>query len=507
MKKIVIVGGGTAGWLAANHLGKKFKDNDEVTVTLIESPDIAPIGVGEGTVPNIRQTLSSFGISETEFIRKCDATFKQSIKFVNWMDKGKHGADNFFHHLFDLPSQFGNDLTAHWLKNGQNKMYADMVSPQHLACEAKKAPKSITTPEYEGTLGYAYHLNAGKFASLLCENAIENFSVQHIKANVTDVQLNSKGYITSLDTKEFGALEFDFYIDCSGFEALLIDKALKVPFIEKSKELLVNSALVVQVPTKEDDEIPPYTIATAHKAGWIWDIALTNRRGVGFVYSDNHMSDDEAKRKLDHYLKGNPQELSYRKIPMKVGHREKFWHKNCVALGLAQGFLEPLEATSILLTDFAARFLTDRFPKSEDHMIGLEQRFNSVMSYSWDRVIDFIKLHYAISDREDSTFWLDNKNQDIVSDTLKQRLAMWKDFSPQKEDFFTKFEIFDYDNYLYLLYGMKYPSKVANQSEGYYELAESHSARIEASAKQLIQQLPNHRELINKIKKYGLQTV
>ncbi|MBU2872027.1 tryptophan halogenase family protein [Colwellia sp. E2M01] len=507
IKKVVIVGGGTAGWLAANHLGKALSYNDEVTVSLIESPDIPPIGVGEGTVPQIRKTLSSFGISETEFIRTCDVTFKQSIKFVNWMDKKEHGENNFFHHLFDMPSKFGEDLTAYWLNHNKGKMYGDMVSVQHSACEHNKAPKSITTPEYEGTLGYAYHLNAAKFAKLLAENAINKFSVEHVKATVTDVLLTDNGSIEALMTKELGKLEYDFYIDCTGFESVLLGKALKVPFVEKTTELLVNSALVVQVPTQEDDEIPPYTLATAHQAGWIWDIALTNRRGVGFVYSDNHMSDEEAKRKLDHYLEGNPFKLTYRKIPMKVGHREKFWHKNCVSLGLAQGFLEPLEATSILLTDFAASFLADRFPKSAENIPLLEKRFNHVMGYAWERVIDFVKLHYSLSDREDSQFWLDNKKKDTISDTLTARLDLWQQFSPQKEDFFTKFEVFDYDNYLYLLYGMNYKTDLPVLTANYYKKAEEHFTYAQSIAEQLNQRLPNHRELLNKIKKYGLQGV
>ena len=507
MKKIVVVGGGTAGWLAANHLGKKFKHNNAITVTLIESPDIAPIGVGEGTVPNIRKTLSSFGISETEFIRECDVTFKQSIKFVNWMDKHKHGSDNFFHHLFDAPDKYAEDLTPYWLKHGQDSRYADMLSPQHSACEHNKAPKSITTPEYEGTLGYAYHLNAAKFAHLLCKNAVDKFAVEHLKAHIVDVELNNDGAIAALVTKEIGKLEYDFYLDCTGFESLLLGKALNVPFIEKSKELLVNSALVVQVPTQEEDEIPPYTIATAHQAGWIWDIALTNRRGVGFVYSNNHMSDDEAKTKLDHYLNGNPSGLTYRKLPMKVGHREKFWHKNCVSLGLAQGFLEPLEATSILLTDFAASFLADRFPESGEQMVLLEQRFNHVMGYAWDRVVDFIKLHYCISDRTDSQFWLDNKKAETIPDTLKARLQLWQQFSPQKEDFFSKFEIFDYDNYLYLLYGMNFKTKLAPLPSHSHDKLKVQAEGIKSIAAQLNLQLPSHRELINKIKQYGLQAI
>lgn len=507
IKKVVIVGGGTAGWLAANHLGKKLHNNSKVSVALIESPDIPPIGVGEGTVPNIRKTLASFGISETEFFRRCEATFKQSIKFINWMDKDNSTKENYFHHLFDVPSKYGEDLTTHWLNNGQEQHYADYVSAQHSACEQSKAPKLITTPEYHGDLGYAYHLNAAKFAELLAENATEKYGVEHLKANVNQVKTNVDGEIASLVTDAHGELAYDFYIDCTGFESLLIDKALNVPFVDKSKELLVNTALVVQVPTKETDEIPPYTLATAHQAGWIWDIALTNRRGVGFVYSNNHMSDEEASAKLDNYLKGNPDGLTYRKLPMKVGHREKFWHKNCVVLGLAQGFLEPLEASSILLTDFAAGFLADRFPESKADMSGLEKRFNHVMGYAWDRVVDFVKLHYCISDRTDSQFWLDNKKTDTIPDTLKERLALWQQYVPQKEDFFSKFEVFDYDNYLYLLYGMNFGTKLEIKGGAYQNQAESHAQQISQVTKQLNEALPSHRELINKIKQYGMQSL
>ncbi len=507
IKNIAIVGGGTAGWLAANHLGKQFQNNNSIAITLIESPDIPPIGVGEGTVPNIRKTLASFGIDEAEFIRRCDVTFKQSIKFVNWLDKARHGKDNFFHHLFDMPSPFGNDLTAQWLSSSQQQPYADMVSAQHSACEWNKAPKMISTPEYQGVLGYAYHLNAAKFAGLLSENAQEKFSVKHLKVNIKEAELADNGEIKALVTNEGEHLAFDFYIDCTGFESLLIDKALQVPFVEKSTELLVNTALVVQVPTDENEEIPPYTIATAHQAGWIWDIALTNRRGVGFVYSSNHMSDAKAEEKLNHYLGGKLSGLSFRKLPMKVGHRKKFWHKNCVVLGLAQGFLEPLEASSILLTDFAAGFLADRFPETKQDMLALEKRFNHVMGYAWNRVIDFVKLHYCISDRADSAFWLDNKKIATIPDTLQEKLVLWQKFSPQKEDFFSKFEVFDYDNYLYLLYGMKYQTKINTPTDAYKQQAEQHIQQIEGFTTHVKEQLPNHRELLNKIKQYGLQKI
>ncbi|WP_299802227.1 tryptophan halogenase family protein [uncultured Shewanella sp.] len=504
IKRIAIVGGGTAGWLTANHLGKALLANEQLSITLIESPDIPTIGVGEGTVPAIRQSLQSFGISETEFIRRCDVTFKQSIKFVNWLDKDKHGLQNFYHHLFDMPGSVLQELTARWLANKESH-YARSVSPQHDVCEAFRAPKSISDPEYKGKLGYAYHLNAAKFAELLGENAKERFRVEHLWANVQEVILGQDGEIASLVTDSAGKLDFDFYIDCSGFASLLIDKALKVPFINKAEQLFVDKAVVVQVPTVNDDIIPPFTISTAHQAGWIWDIALSNRRGVGFVYSSKYMDDETAIDKLDTYLEGKLAGHKYRIIPMTVGFRERSWEKNCVALGLAQGFLEPLEATSILLTDFAAGFLAQRFPTSTCQLAAIQQRFNHVMGYAWERVVDFIKLHYCLSDRDDSQFWIDNRDPATMSDELINRLAQWQDFVPSREDFFSKFEVFDLENYLYVLYGMQHTPELRQMNA---ELGPESSAlqhRLNTVAKQLAGELPQHRELLEKIKRYGLQ--
>ncbi|GIU22962.1 tryptophan 7-halogenase [Shewanella schlegeliana] len=509
IKRVAIVGGGTAGWLAANHLGKAALDNQQLSVTLIESPDIPTIGVGEGTVPAIRQSLKSFGISETEFIRRCDVTFKQSIKFVNWLDKLSHGEANFYHHLFDMPAAMGEELTAQWLSQ-KDRAYAGTISPQHAVCEAYKAPKSITDAEYCAHLGYAYHLNAAKFAELLGDNAKERFRVEHIRANVQEVVLGEGGEIKSLVTDICGTLDFDFYIDCTGFASLLIDKSLKVPFVSKADELFVDKAIVVQVPTSGDEVIPPFTISTAHQAGWIWDIALSNRRGVGFVYCSKYMDDELALSKLDNYLGGNLSESQHRVIPMTVGYRARSWEKNCVALGLAQGFLEPLEATSILLTDFAAGLLASRFPHSTAQLPGLRQRFNHVMDYAWARVVDFIKLHYCLSDRTDSQFWIDNRDPATMSDELKKRLAMWQDFVPSREDFFSKFEVFDLENYLYVLYGMHYRTRVndeINFQNNNCRNNKSYQQKLDEISAQLVADLPEHRELLEKIKRYGLQMV
>ncbi|BFL82759.1 hypothetical protein LFREDSHE_12090 [Shewanella baltica] len=224
-------------------------------------------------------------------------------------------------------------------------------------------------------------------------------------------------------------------MDCSGFSSIIIDKVLKVPFESKSSELLTDTVLVQQVPLNAKENINPYTTATAHKAGWIWDIPLTTRRGTGFVYSSRYMSDEEALTLYADYLQVDKAQFKPRKIPMEIGYRKEFWHKNCVALGLAQGFVEPLEATSILVSDFSAELLARHFPRTIEDISISTSYYNSVITYVWERVVDFIKLHYCISDRKDSSFWLDNQKEDTISFELKQRLARFKLRPPHQSDF------------------------------------------------------------------------
>lgn len=507
IKRIAIVGGGTSGWLAANHLGKKFLNDSDVSVTLIESPDIPNIGVGEGTVPSMVATLKSFGISETEFIRECDVTFKQSIKFVNWLDKASHGEDNYYHHLFEQPYPLGEDVTPYWLAAGAKGRFSDVVSPQGVVCDLGKGPKRIITPEYERDLHYAYHLDAAKFSKLLSEHAKNKFFVNYVSANVDDVSFDSEGNIATLKTDRQGELEFDFYVDCSGFSAFLIGKKLGVAFIDKKDQLFIDRAIVAQVPTAFDAPIPPYTIATAHQAGWIWDIALTQRRGTGFVYSSAHMDKNEAEKKFDIYLGGALADVNYREIPMNVGYREKFWHKNCVAVGLAQGFVEPLEATAMLVADLSAKALAADFPNTKNEMAGLSIRFNDRLKCTWDGVVDFIQLHYYLSDRNDSEFWVETKNEAILSKPLRESLIAWGSKSPVEEEFFSGSGVFNVENFLYVLYGMNFKSDVLRISSEYVKSSERSIAVMHKNAEKIISSLPSHRDLLDKIKKYGLQKV
>lgn len=237
-----------------------------------------------------------------------------------------------------------------------------------------------------------------------------------------------------------------------------------VPFLSMSDKILTDKVLVQQVPLEEADNIKPYTSAIAHKVGWIWDIPLTTRRGTGFVYSSQHMTEQEALKSYSEYLKVPVESLSPRKLDMKIGYREQFWKNNCVGLGLAQGFVEPLEATSILITDFSAEMLAKNFPRERREINSFLTYYNRVVKYVWDQTIDFIQLHYLLSDRQDSKFWTDVRITPIRCE-LKERLEIFSLKPPSQFDFFSRFDLFDHKNYLYVLYGMKYLTKTPLLSE------------------------------------------
>lgn len=510
IKKVVIVGGGTAGWLAANHLAKHLVNNSDngVEVTLVESPNIPTIGVGEGTVPMMRQSLMELGISETEFITECDATFKQGIKFVDWLQNPTAGKPRYYHHAFDYPKIDEVNLTPYWLQKNDQQSFADALSIQSRLCDAGLAPKNITTPEYQGLTAYAYHLDAGKFAKILTRNAVEKLGVKHLKAEVNAVYLTRNGEIKSIVTEELGEIEGDFFVDCTGFKAVLIGQALEVDFVDKSDVLFADHAVTIQVPYEDQNSpIASHTISTALESGWIWDIGLTQRRGIGHVYSSKYISHDEAEAQLRAYVGDAAKGIDSRLIPMNIGYREKFWHKNCVALGLAQGFVEPLEATGLLVFDATAKMLAEQFPSNKGVMPAIAEQFNKNVKISWNNVIDFVKLHYCLSKRDDSQFWLDNRDPASIPDSLKEKLERWQYQLPSQYDFANRFEIFNLENYLYVLYGMQFKTDIAMLATRFQDKSKAQQAfqRIKEQTDIALTRLPKNRELINKIYEYGLQ--
>lgn len=514
IKTILVVGGGTAGWLTACILAKKLNvsQQNKFCIRLIESPEIARIGVGEGTVPTMRETLKLIGVSETEFIRQCDATFKQSIDFVDWTRNATTGEPQSYYHLFNYPHSPKLDMAPFWYAGlaPQATSYADAVTIQARLCALNKGPKKITTAEYLGVADYAYHLDATKFADFLTEHGTKTLGIQLTRSHIQSVTKAKDGSIQALHTADGVVIEADFFVDCSGFASLLIGEALGIPFVDKKDVLFVDHALALQLPySKPDSPIPSHTIATAQQAGWIWDIGLSARRGTGYVYSSQFTSHQQAEIDFRAYLGPAADQLSMRTIPMRIGYRKEFFHKNCIAIGLAAGFVEPLEATAIMLVEATAKMLADLMPVETAALDVVAKKMNKTIQYSWDRVIDFIKLHYYLSNRTDNDFWFENRNENSVPDSLKEKIELWKYNYPSLHDFPTRYEVFSLENYKYVLYGMGFSH--CSEFIGYNEEQEKYVVeeflKLNKYKESIVDAMPSHRDLIDRIKKYGLQSI
>lgn len=515
-KNVVVVGGGTAGWIAASYLAKKLGSHNKnsVNVTVIESPDIATIGVGEGTFPTIRATLQFLEISESEFLQKTDAAFKQAAKFSQWLyTPGTTDNRNYYYHLFDAPKGAPTfDLSPYWLaKNSKEKCHFDeSVSAQTVFCDNNLSPKKITTKEFDG-LNYAYHFDAVKFARFLREYATTKLGVKHLVGTVSEVKLDKDDYITSLISKEQGEICGDLFIDCTGFSALLIGKTYDVEFEDTSDILFVDNALTIQIPYEnEDSPIATHTISTAHEAGWTWDIGLATRRGVGYVYSSKHTSHEKAEEVLRNYVGKAAEGLSTRRIPMTTGYRKKQWHKNCVAIGLSAGFLEPLESTAIVMIELAAKYLSEEFPYTKQAMPIVEKKFNEVFVFRWETIVDFVKLHYVLNKREDSDFWKDNRKAESIPTSLQERLDKWALSPPTKNDFPSIYDIFGLESNQFVLYGMEFYPDISHHNStllGKEKIAQKAFEQVNQQGKQALMTMEKHRELLNKVSRYSFSKI
>lgn len=508
IKKIVIVGGGSAGWLTAGVIAADHILNKEegIEVVLIESPDIPTIGVGEGTWPSMRTTLKKMGISETQFIRECDASFKQGSKFINWI----RGGEEFYYHPFTLPEKFSEiNLAEHWLPFKAKISFADAVSPQSFLSDRFLAPKQLATPEYAGVMNYGYHLDAGKFATLLKKHCIDVLGVTHISDNVLQVNSTESGDIASLGTRDNGEIKGDLFIDCTGFASLLIGQHYNIPYNEARDILFNDRALAVQVPySNSGAHIESCTLSTATASGWIWDIGLPTRRGVGHVYSSTYTTDEEAEQLLRQYVertsgKTQAEKVSPRKLSFNPGHREKFWHKNCVAVGIAAGFIEPLEATALVLIESSARMISEQLPANRAVMDIVAKRFNDKFTHHWKKIIEFLKLHYVLTQRKDSQYWRDHCNPDTMPESLKDLLVLWKHQLPWVYDTTHVGEMFSSASFQYVLLGMEPQHCYAGSNfRNHSEKAEMANELFEDNAKktkQLMERLPSNRDLLTRL--------
>lgn len=504
INSILIVGGGTAGWLTAVSLARTLSNNNEgVRITIVDSPAIGSIGVGEGTFPTIRRTLQRVGISELDLIRQCGATFKQGIRFVDWLNPPQTAARRpYYLHLFQpVRHRSGLDLLPYWLLGvGGDVGWDEAGTPQAAVVDACRGPKTIQYPEFEAPLDYAYHIDAARLANLLQKTAIK-LGVQHVEDTVDNVVVDRNGLIASVHTKNNQKLSADLYVDCTGFSAQLIDRALGSKLRSCKDVLFCDSAVTIQVPRQKNQPVESCTISTAQDAGWIWDIGLMERRGTGYVYSSSHTDDSYAEDVLRNYLGAASTDREARLIRFNAGYREQGWIRNCVAIGLSAGFFEPLESTGIILIEAAAALVAQLFPWNGDFEAAARQ-FNRIMQQRFERALDFIKLHFCLSQRRDSNFWHDNVSNKSIPASLQERLERWRCRPPSNLDVDLNYDLFTEHSWQQVLYGMGYRTDLGPRAATlrHFSDAAIAFAEIQRQAHFACQNLPSHHELLRALR-------
>jgi hypothetical protein len=473
IKRIVIVGGGSAGWMTASYLSKALRNVEQITV--VESPVIGTIGVGEATFSTIKLFFDYLGLRERDWMPECSGAYKLAIRFVNWTKAKGH-----FYHPFQRYEMASGMTAADWwlkLERGEEPFdYACFTIP-HL-CDAMRSPRYLDgtvfdekvsdffsercSPPNATILGhsvqypYAYHFNAAELAKFLAGYAMERGVVQ-VLDEVIEVPLGEDGSIAGIRTKEHGILSADLYVDCSGFRGLLINQALGEPFISFNDTLLNDSAVAIQVPRNiEQDGIRPYTTAHAHNAGWSWNIPLYGRDGTGYVYCSQFIDKEEAEREFREFLGPAADKSRANHIKMRIGRCRNAWVKNCVAIGLAGGFVEPLESTGIFFIQHGIEELVNHIPASCDIDEDLVASYNKTIGQCVDGVREFLTIHYYASDRADTPFWKATK-QIALPDSLRERLRIWKARLPGPRNIYPAFHGFESYSWSVMLLGLNHP--------------------------------------------------
>lgn len=496
--RIAIVGGGSAGWLTAclidSLLNGASRPTKRAEIVLMESPTVPRIGVGEATVPTLVNTLRQLGIGEHEFLRAADATFKQGIKFCGWTARTEHS----YYHVFDRHQAADHQLSGlRWAASTRNIPFAYHVSPQPALCDLNKAPRRVWDPEYCGAFLYAYHMDAERFADYLREVGRAR-GIAHILDDAVEVSFRSSDIISRVRGRNGSEIPADYFIDCTGFARVLTSRLPGFEFVPFSDWLICDRAIALQVPYTRDRSaaIAPFTKATAMSAGWAWDIGLQSRRGTGYVYSSRHIADDDAERELR--AKEGPRAvgLAARRLNFTLGRLARPWVGNCVAIGLSGGFIEPMESTGIYLIEYAARTFCELLPLFGNSRL-LSARFNQLMAERYEEVIDFINIHYVLSDRSDTPFWRDATSTKRSTKSNAARLQLWTQKMISPSDFQNAQQLFGYQNYEYCVYGLgRAPAELKNTDP-----AITPAPVVAQAVEQLSRLLPSQRDYLMAIER------
>ncbi len=482
VKKVVIAGGGTAGWTAAAALSGQL--GSLLDITIVESDAIGTVGVGEATIPTHKAFHRLLGVDEQAFMRATRASFKLGIQFENW---GKLG-DSYFHSFGQIGKSTWMGDFQHMWHQAKFEGWGGDLDDYCFELQAAKACKFATSNQAQ--INYAYHLDASLYAGFLRAYSEER-GAKRIEGKISNVRLAPEtGFITHLDLDNGQSIEGDLFIDCTGFRSLLAGDALGVGYEDWSHYLPMNRAIAVQ--TKLSGEILPYTRSIARKAGWQWRIPLQHRVGNGHVYSSAHMSDDEAYRILVENIDGE-MVSDPRPIRFTTGKRKQSWTKNCITLGLSSGFMEPLESTSIHLVQIGATRLIQMFPFGGVND-AIRNQYNSYASQELESIRDFLILHYKLNTRTDSEFWAERAAMDIP-DTLKHRIDLYKHNAIAYQE---GLDLFRVDSWLQVFRGQ------GLESDGYHLLGrmlpagklQQALAALKSNIEKAVLSLPKHEDFL-----------
>ncbi len=419
--RIVILGGGTAGWMAANLFVRQWHP-ERAHVTLVESPDIGIIGVGEGSTPTLKRFFEILGVEDQEWMPRCNATYKVGIRFDGWSPAS--GIDSYRHPFTSQPDVF---VQRAFVTNCRTRRLGLDVRTQPddfflNGVLAKNEQSPLAAESFPFEIDYGYHFDAGLLGQYLAELAVSR-GAEHRQARIVEVNQCESGDISGLVTESGEVIEGDLFIDCTGFASVLMQKTLGVPF-QSYKDNLFNDAAVALPTPAADDGMPSETVSHALSNGWCWQIPLTNRFGNGYVYSSDFVSADDAETELRAFVGDLDGKNEARHLKMRVGQIERHWEKNCLALGLSQGFIEPLEATALLLVQVTVELFMDAYAKA-DFTDRHRAEFNGKVHERFERVRDYIVAHYKLNTREDSDYWKANRENLNLSESLRHILDVW----------------------------------------------------------------------------------
>lgn len=420
VRRVVIVGGGTAGWMTALIFARSLVPRG-AQITLLESPTVPTVGVGEGSTPWLRGFFDMLGIEEAEWMPACQATYKCGISFAGWSTKP--GFERYFHPFACMLDNMTMTPFVHNVEartRGAN-VYAHpnrfFISARLVA--ERRSPKA--REHFPFDVWHGYHFDAARLGQFLHEKALER-GVRYKSCHVTHATVDAEGAIASVSTREGETMAADLFVDCTGFAGLLIEKTLKVPFLSFGDSLFNDAA--VAIPSPLAGSVPSETVSTALRHGWVWKIPLTNRYGNGYVYSTQFCTPEAAETELRQHLGLLDADVEARHLKMRVGRVARLWHKNCLAVGLAQGFVEPLEATSLMFIQHSAMAfaqMLDQGDLSED----ARMRFNARFNRQFDGIRDYIVTHYKTNSRTDTEYWRANAANMKLSDDLQKLYSAW----------------------------------------------------------------------------------